>query len=156
MVEKWVGEGNPRYNPNLSEEQRNQMATLLNWTSAPFEIPNEILSLWNNTGNKYKNDFSNWTQDVNSLSKEKMDFLKKLHTKEIENLDNIFTELKQKFISDNFAKATRNANGEIIESITPHLETLIGGTADLGAPTCTINKFTKTITSENFNGNFIE
>ena len=162
-VKTIIGKGYPElenkskvHGSPLSEEQRNQMATLLNWTSAPFEIPNEILSLWNNTGNKYKNEFSNWTQEVNSLSKEKMDFLKKLHTKEIENLDNIFTELKQKFISDNFAKATRNANGEIIESITPHLETLIGGTADLGAPTCTINKFTKTITSENFNGNFIE
>ncbi|MGN0929993.1 MAG: transketolase [Alphaproteobacteria bacterium] len=140
----------------LSEEQRATMANLIGWNYPAFEIPTDILSLWNEVGHKYDEEVKIWNDKVKTLSQTKQDFLKLIETKNEPDLKEVFSTLKENFIKDNFAKATRNANGEIIKAITPHIENLIGGTADLSGPTCTKNENSKTITDKDFNGNFIE
>ena len=162
-VKTTIGKGLPElentckvHGSPLSEEQRATMANLIGWNYPPFEIPENILSLWNEVGKHYDEEVQNWNDKVKKLPQEKQNFLNLIETKKEPDLKDTFATLKENFIKDNFAKATRNANGEIIKTITPHIENLIGGTADLSGPTCTKNEHSKTITSKDFNGNFIE
>ncbi len=162
-VKTTIGKGLPEventssvHGTPLSEEQRNRMAENLGWTHPAFEIPENILSLWQEIGKKYDAEVQNWNDKVKTLPQEKQNFLKLIETKNEPDLKETFATIKDNFIKNNFAKATRNANGEIIKAITPHIENLIGGTADLSGPTCVANENTKPVTAENFNGNFIE
>lgn len=140
----------------LSEEQRNTMAGELNWKFSPFEIPEEILSNWRQITSKYDDEVNLWNEKIQKLSPKQNEFLNLIQTKNEPDISDIFATLKQNFINTNFSKATRNANGEIIKAITPHIQNLIGGTADLSGPTCTKNENSHTITANNFDGNFIE
>lgn len=162
-VKTTIGKGLPElentckvHGSPLSEEQRTTMANLIGWNYPAFEIPENILSLWNKIGHKYDEEVQNWNDKVKTLPQEKQNFLTIIETKNEPDLKDIFATIKENFIKENFTKATRNANGEIIRTITPHINNLIGGTADLSGPTCTKNEYSKTITKEDFNGNFIE
>ena len=162
-VKTTIGKGLPElentckvHGSPLSEEQRTTMAKLIGWNYSAFEIPENVLSLWNKIGHKYDEEVQNWNNKVKTLPQEKQNFLTIIETKNEPDLKDIFATIKEIFIKENFAKATRNANGEIIRTITPHINNLIGGTADLSGPTCTKNEYSKTITKEDFNGNFIE
>lgn len=162
-VKTTIGKGLPElensckvHGSPLSEEQRATMANIIGWNSSPFEIPENILNLWNAIGHKNDNEVKTWNDKVKNLSKEKKDFIELITTKNEPDLKDIFTTLKENFIKENFEKATRNSGGEIIKTITPHIENLIGGTADLSGPTCIQNEYNKIITATDFNGNFIE
>lgn len=139
----------------LSEDQVYEAKTMANYPTTPFEIPSEILSSWNEIGHKFDNDAKIWNEKVEQLSSNKKEFLKLISKITTSNIDNIILSLKEKFVKDNFSKATRNANGIILEEIVPHIQNLIGGTADLSGPTVVKNKNTKDITKDNFEGNFI-
>ncbi|MBR1545057.1 MAG: transketolase [Alphaproteobacteria bacterium] len=139
----------------LSEEQIVEAKQSANYPTTSFEIPSEILSDWNSIGHKFDSDAKLWNEKVENLDSDKKDFLNLITKKLFANIDNIFVSLKDKFVKENFAKATRNANGVIVEEITPYIKNLIGGTADLAGPTVVKNKNTKEITAENFDGNFI-
>ena len=139
----------------LSEEQIVEAKKIANYPTTPFEIPENIKKSWDEIQTKCKDEYDSWQNKFAKLSSEKKEFLTSLQTKSYPNIDKVFEELKERFATENFAKATRNANGTILETITPYLECMIGGTADLSGPTCTKTKATKEISATNFDGNFI-
>ena len=139
----------------LKEEQVIEAKQTAGYPTTPFEIPATILNDWRETAQKHNAEYDSWQKEFSKLSSEKQDFLNSLQTKSYPNIDKIFEKLKERFVNENFAKATRNANGTILETITPYLDCMIGGTADLSGPTCTKTPSTKEISATNFDGNFI-
>lgn len=140
----------------LNEEEREKLAENLNWKYPPFEIPNEILHLWQEKGMQYEKEINEWERKIEELDEKEKEFLNSLYSKNMPNLNKEFKEIKEFFIKENYSKATRNASGIIIKSIIKDIPTLIGGTADLSGPTETKNENTIEITRDNFKGNFIE
>ena len=139
----------------LSEEQVIEAKTSANYPLNPFEIPQDILTSWNEIGSQYDQEVNQWKEKVNNLSKDKKEFLKLLETKNEPNIEDTITKLKEKFLQENFDKATRNANGIILNEIIPEIPNIIGGTADLAGPTVVKTSATKEISKDNFDGNFI-
>lgn len=139
----------------LSESQVIEAKKLANYPTNPFEIPSEVLEFWSEFANRNNETAKTWFDNVEKLDDDKKDFIKTISGSKETNIDKAFEELKEKFASEKYEKATRNANGAILEYITPYIKNLIGGTADLCGPTCVKTTHTKEITSENFDGNFI-
>ena len=161
-VKTIIGKGYPElenkssvHGSPLTEEQVKQAKILANYPLTPFEIPTQIKNDWEKVGKQYEPQVKDWNKQITHLTKKQREFLSTIQTKKIPNLNNIFTKLKTEFQNTNFAKATRNANGIILEQITPAINNLIGGSADLTGPTFTKNKYTKEINKQNFDGNYI-
>jgi len=139
----------------LSEEQIIEAKKSANYPLSPFEIPENILDDWHKIGNRFNEEIINWNKKLEKLPADKKEFFKLTSNKICPDISETIQTLKQKFLSENFSKATRNANGIIIEELLPHIKNIIGGTADLSGPTVVKNKNTKDITSSDFSGNFI-
>ncbi|MCI5060804.1 MAG: transketolase [Alphaproteobacteria bacterium] len=106
----------------------------LGWSHAPFDIPDDILSMWRSLG--VQGD--DWSPEV-----------------DFSGLDKVIAELKESFATDKPTKATRQLSGACLEKILPALESMIGGSADLTGSNNTKVSDSKVITKDDYNGNYI-
>jgi transketolase len=127
----------------------------LKWNDSPFEIPKDILDEWRNIGKKGTNLENNWNKLLSKNSKIKNGLEAILSNKNLNNLDKLISAEKNKYFNEKPAKATRECSSMTIESITPSLSELVGGSADLSGSNNTKTKNSKVISAKNFNGNYI-
>lgn len=107
----------------------------LGWHHPPFHIPDEVLAAWREIG----------TQNGKS---------KKALLREADSFDSeLFLKLKKDIAQK--AQATRQSSGDVLEAIAPHMPYLIGGSADLTGSNNTKASSQKTLTPENYGGNYI-
>lgn len=121
----------------------------LGWTSAPFEIPNDIMASWRAAGQRSAAIYSAWQQSA-SRNTEFLDYIK---NKLPQNWDKELNNLKLQAIKDEPKVATRKASQMCLEKIVPHIPQIIGGSADLAASNLTFVDGMKTVTSADYNGN---
>ncbi len=104
----------------------------LSWPHAEFYIPDEILSIWRNCGQKGAAKNQAWKTRLEQLSSEtKRNFLDAINGALPENLSEFHKNLRQKIASDNKPIATRVASGHVISALSEIMPNLIGGSADL-------------------------
>jgi len=127
----------------------------LKWNASPFEIPKDILDEWRNIGKKGTNLENNWNKLLSKNSKVKNSLEAMLSNKNLNNLDKLINAEKNKYFNEKPAKATRECSSMAIESITPFLSELVGGSADLSGSNNTKTKNSKVISAKDFNGNYI-
>ena len=127
----------------------------LKWNASPFEIPKDILDEWRNIGKKGTNLENNWNKLLSKNSKVKNSLEAMLSNKNLNNLDKLISAEKNKYFNEKPAKATRECSSMTIESITPFLSELVGGSADLSGSNNTKTKNSKVISAKDFNGNYI-
>ena len=127
----------------------------LKWNASPFEIPKDILVEWRNIGKKGTNLENNWNKLLSKNSKVKNSLEAMLSNKNLNNLDKLISAEKNKYFNEKPAKATRECSSMTIESITPSLSELVGGSADLSGSNNTKTKNSKVISAKDFNGNYI-
>ena len=127
----------------------------LKWNASPFEIPKDILVEWRNIGKKGTNLENNWNKLLSKNSKIKNGLEAMLSNKNLNNLDKLISAEKNKYFNEKPAKATRECSSMTIESITPSLSELVGGSADLSGSNNTKTKNSKVISAKDFNGNYI-
>ncbi len=108
----------------------------LNWPHAPFEIPEDILSMWRSLG---------------------VDAPANSHTPEVNlgNLDQVIAELKEDFASTKPSKATRQTSGACLEKIVPAVNYMIGGSADLTGSNNTKVSASTVFDKDNLHGNYV-
>ena len=127
----------------------------LKWNASPFEIPKDILDEWRNIGKKGTNLENNWNKLLSKNSNVKNSLEAMLSNKNLNNLDKLISAEKNKYFNEKPAKATRECSSMTIESITPSLSELVGGSADLSGSNNTKTKNSKVISAKDFNGNYI-
>jgi len=127
----------------------------LKWNASPFEIPKDILVEWRNIGKKGTNLENNWNKLLSKNLKVKNNLEAMLSNKKLNNLDKLISAEKNKYFNEKPAKATRECSSMTIESITPSLSELVGGSADLSGSNNTKTKNSKVISAKDFNGNYI-
>jgi transketolase len=127
----------------------------LKWNASPFEIPKDILDEWRNIGKKGTNLENNWNKLLSKNSKVKNSLEAMLSNKNLNNLDKLINSEKNKYFNEKPAKATRECSSMAIESITPFMSELVGGSADLSGSNNTKTKNSKVISAKDFNGNYI-
>jgi transketolase len=127
----------------------------LGWDHAPFVIPSDILTDWQNAGKRSANEVTAWTQRLEKSSDKdafnaqyKTDPDPKLLQQSIDDAISEFLEKKS-------VVATRAASGMVLEHLIPNFPQLIGGSADLTGSVNTKTKNIKPVSKENYDGQYI-
>ena len=136
----------------LGAEELENMRRALNWTSAPFEIPDDIIQAWRDAGQRNIGAFKEWQARAKSKGKEFNDVI---NGKLPKGWDKELNQLKETAIAEKTKVATRKASQMCLEAIVPHIPQIVGGSADLAASNLTLTKASKTITAKDYNGNNI-
>lgn len=142
----------------LGEAEIEATKKALNWQHAPFEIPEDIYTAWDNSENGedqellWQHAFSKYETDNPEKAAE---FLRRSQ----DFLPDDFQEKTKAFIaqtqSDAKSLATRKASAACIAYFTELLPELMGGSADLGGSNGTETKLTDAFSKANPAGNYL-
>ena len=120
----------------------------LNWNHEPFKIPEKILKIWKEIGNKGEEKEKKWKKYYNK----KKSIVEKIFSNKFEK---IFEIEKNNAIKNLEAVATRKSSENILTALTKKDSSLIGGSADLAASNNTKTKNQKIIKPNDFKGSYI-
>ncbi len=128
----------------------------LNWSSLPFEVPENILKEWRKLIISGKKHEENWKKIFDKLEKNKKDELLRLKSGNLpKNFNEKIAQIKDKFFENSKPAATRKSSEVCLEAITTFIPELIGGSADLTGSNNTKSSSQKIIKANNFNGTYI-
>ena len=140
----------------LGEDEIEQTRKELGWNYREFEIPEDIMLKWRSFGDRCKQSYRNWKDNLNSISTEIRQEFARVISGEVERdkISRVSNDLKREFAEAEKAMATRKASGMSIEKFADEVPELIGGSADLTGSNNTKNDL-PSINSENFAGRYI-
>jgi transketolase len=141
----------------LGAEEVSGTRKVLGWTSAPFEVPADILKVWRETGARSKGTHAEWRKRLAALDGNKRaEFERRMKADLPEQaLTDAVRAVKQKFAAQPKDIATRAASEIVLESLIPAIPEMIGGSADLTGSNNTRIKSMKAISAADFSGRFI-
>lgn len=136
----------------LGEEETAAMRQNLKWTSAPFEIEENILKAWRAAGRRNEQAYELWQKAALKAGSAFEDYISdKIPQKAFEALDG----LKKKAVEEKIKVATRKASQMCLEKIVPEIPQIVGGSADLNASNLTFVEGMKIVTKDDFNANSV-
>jgi transketolase len=129
----------------------------LGWTSAPFEVPSDILKAWRTAGTRAQGMHADWKKRLGALDgKQREEFERRMSGKISQQaLDAAVRAVKEKLAAQPKEIATRTACEFALEALIPALPEMIGGSADLTGSNNTRIKGMKAISAADFSGRFI-
>ncbi len=138
----------------LGEEEIKGVRKNIDWPHAPFEVPEEVLSLWRKIGKQNNDTLLSWQSRYND-SGHKQAFDTQISGDYEAIIAPVVKELKAEFAANNATVATRKTSGACLEKLVPALNVLVGGSADLAGSNKTKVKSSKVIDSSDYSGNYI-
>lgn len=142
----------------LGEKEIALTRQALGWPYAPFEIPAEIAAAWDRRAQgqqleaAWQTQFEQYKSGFPELASE---FLRRQQ----HQLPEGWVNKSQQFIEQLQAKpqeiATRKASQFFLNALAPALPELLGGSADLSESNCSLWQGAKSLTGDDFNGNYI-
>ncbi len=129
----------------------------LGWTSAPFEIPADILSAWRKAGERSKSAHADWTKRLAALDAAKRTEFERRLKGQLPKpaFAAAIAAVKQSLAATPKDIATRTACEFALESLIPALPEMIGGSADLTGSNNTRTKSMKALSASDYSGRFI-
>lgn len=137
----------------LGEEETNLMRAKLNWPYAPFEVPQEALKLWRDSGKRSQSAYETWQKEAAKAGKEFSDYINDVLPM---GWNNDLKQLKEKSLIEKTKVASRKASQMCLEEIVKNVPQIVGGSADLAASNLTLTSTSKTIYPGDYNGNNIK
>ena len=128
----------------------------LGWSSAPFELPPEVLKTWRAAGARGSAVYRAWSERFGGadaslrvlFERQQVGVLPAAVAATIEAVKTKFSAAAPKI-------ATRQASGEVLEALMPVVPELIGGSADLTGSNNTKTKQAALITKDDYTGRYI-
>ncbi|GAB3453610.1 transketolase [Insolitispirillum peregrinum] len=140
----------------LGDKELAGMRDALGWPYAPFEVPDDILSVWRAAGTRGSAERLQWEKRVDALPADaKVTFVTSLQGRIPEATDAAIDAFKQKMAADTPKVATRKASQMVLEAVVPTIPQIVGGSADLTHSNLTITKDMKSVLPTDFTGNYI-
>ena len=128
----------------------------LGWTLPPFEIPSDILQLWNEAGIRGAGEYANWNGRLLKSDK-KQEFIDDMEHKLPKHWKERLEEFKKLAFMEKPSEATRKSSNRVLEVLTEAIPQLVGGSADLTPSNLTQTSSTKqAINKDDFSGRYIE
>jgi transketolase len=124
----------------------------LGWTSPPFEIPADIYSDWNATGDRGKAIRAEWEGRLKANSRA-AEFTARMNG-ELPGLHD-WADYKAKVAAEGPKMATRKSSEAALGVLTQDVPALIGGSADLTGSNNTKTPSTGPLTAENYAGRYV-
>ncbi len=126
----------------------------LNWTSAPFEIPQALLTEIRAQAKQWEKTRREWEKQVEK-SPYRQEFIKRL-TQEIPAcLSTVLKQYKEAVIHQKEALATRKSSQNIINLLAEKMPSLVCGSADLAGASYTKPQTAVAVTKDNYAGRYI-
>ncbi len=105
---------------------------LLDWSSPPFEIPDDLLEAWRAIGSKGKNERMAWALRVQTAHEEtRAEFERRMKGELPHEWRKAIDAAKKELWASDKELATRQASGTVLNHLAEALPELIGGSADL-------------------------
>lgn len=140
----------------IKGEELNILKQNLGWTLPPFEIPSDILQLWNEAGIRGAGEYSNWNGRLLKSDK-KQEFIDDMEHKLPKHWKEKLEEFKKLAFMEKPSEATRKSSNRVLEVLTEAIPQLVGGSADLTPSNLTQTSSTKqAINKDDFSGRYIE
>jgi len=128
----------------------------LGWSSAPFEVPADILQGWRAAGQRSKSVRKAWEERLASLPVERRGEFARRHNGDLPlGLGDVVRRFKQDLANAPKEIATRIASQNALEALTAAVPEMIGGSADLTGSNNTRPKGMKAMSAADYSGRFI-
>lgn len=139
----------------LGAEETAAARAHMGWTSAPFEIPSDILHAWRNVGTRGQSESYAWQKRL-AASTQKAEFEKALDPNVSDVVSAALADAKAAIAAEKPKIATRVSSGKVLESLVPKLAQLVGGSADLTPSNNTKTKGPEVVSASNgYKGQYI-
>ena len=141
----------------LGEDEIAATREALGWSYSPFDIPQNVLDAWRAAGQRGQSDYAAWMEKAAA----------KLSATEMARLDDPIDEaaladiraavksVKQQMSQDKPKLATRQSNAKVLEALIPVTPGIVGGSADLSGSNGCVTSHKKSLTPDDFSGNYI-
>lgn len=126
----------------------------LNWTSAPFEIPQALLTEIRTQAKQWEKTRREWEKQVEK-SPYRQEFIKRLNQEIPACLSTVFKQYKEAVIHQKEALATRKSSQNIINLLAQKMPSLVCGSADLAGASYTKPQTAVAVTKDNYAGRYI-
>jgi transketolase len=136
----------------LGESEVAAARETLGWTSAPFEIPAEILADWRATGERGKAARAEWEGRLKAHSRA-AEFTARMAGTLPASQD--WADYKAQVAAEGPKMATRKSSEAALGVLTQDMPALIGGSADLTGSNNTKTPSTTPLTSEDYGGRYV-
>ncbi len=129
---------------------------LLNWHSAPFEIPDDVLAAWRSVGAAGAAASAAWQKEFDKLDAFVCEDFDRRQNKELpKSFDDAINAYKAKLVAEPVKVATRKASQMALEVINDVVPETIGGSADLTGSNLTKTSQTAPISANDFSGRYV-
>jgi len=139
----------------LGEDEINLVRKKLKWNHSPFEIPNNILSVWREFGDRGVELEKAWRNEVSKSDAKIQQQLTNLEDLNTQELDSLILREKERMFDEKPELATRQCSMKVIEILKKNFFQIIGGSADLSGSNNTKTSSSEVINSKSFKGNYI-
>lgn len=128
----------------------------LGWSSAPFEVPADLLEAWRGAGARGAQTRAAWEERLGKVEAgQRAEFERRMEGKLPAGFDQAIADYKKKLAEDKPKVATRKSSEMALEVINGVLPETIGGSADLTGSNNTKTSQTKAITPDNYGERYI-
>jgi transketolase len=128
----------------------------LDWPSAPFEIPDDILAAWRAAGAIGNAGEVDWNERLGKAEDDVREAVSVALSGDIEDaVTTAFDDYRKKLAEEKPTKATRQSSGDTIAAIAEMMPQLIGGSADLTGSNLTKAGVQGPITADDFSGAYL-
>ena len=124
------------------------------WPHEPFHVPNDIVSAWRDAATVRAEEYKAWEKRFQTHPKHEL-FGARMEGDLGSAWTEALTQLKQTLAKAQPKEATRISSQNTLETITPHLPQLLGGSADLTGSNNTKTKAMTAFTAENPAGRYL-
>jgi len=140
----------------LGDEEIAGARELLNWHSAPFEIPDDVMSAWRKVGAAGAVSSAAWQKKFDGLGEFVREDFGRRQARELpKSFDEAINAYKAKLVAEPVKVATRKASQMALEVINDVVPETIGGSADLTGSNLTKTSQTAPITASDFSGRYV-
>lgn len=128
----------------------------LQWPYSPFDVPKTVLENWRSVGAKGKLLYQKWQEKLENSSSKNKEMFNRMRDKNFgKEVQSVLYDLKKQMLKNSKELATRHSSQVILNSISPLMPQLLGGSADLDESTGAWSPTMTPISHENYAGNYI-
>tara|TARA_A100001037_G_scaffold236527_1_gene215561 strand:- start:780 stop:2756 length:1977 start_codon:yes stop_codon:yes gene_type:complete len=140
----------------LGDEEIAGVREKISWPYAPFEVPDEIMSVWREAGERGSGERLAWEKRLASCdSNIREQFQRAVSGGLPVGWEKAIHDIKNEFISNTPNQATRVSSGAVLEKLIADVPELMGGSADLTGSVNTRTSNMISISKNEFDGRYI-
>ncbi|NVK17744.1 MAG: transketolase [Methylocystaceae bacterium] len=140
----------------LGDDEIAAMREKLGWDAAPFEVPEKVLKAWRKAGARGAKTREAWQERFNELDLDTQETFVRTNDGGLpDGWEDKANAYKKQLCEDAPKKATRQASQMALNTLAEIIPEMLGGSADLTGSNLTKAESQKSVTPDDFSGNYM-